>query len=129
MIRRFSTLAPAGLDHRRRPISDDLAHRVADLGRVILHSDHGVGAHRSGVLDHSVDRVPTRVFEQLSVFGDLTDAQRAQPGHDVYAEVAAADNKAENLAFHLQHTKYRDVLCIDVATLRSTPPLLSLSLP
>src|SRR2546423_15061217 len=98
MITRFSTSAPDRLHDGGGAVSDYFRHRVPDFRRVILHPDHGVGTHRGCVLDHAVDRVPARIFQQFGVFRDLTAAKRAQTGHDVATQPATTDHQAEHLA-------------------------------
>ncbi len=51
-----------------------------------------------------------RLFEQLGVFVDLAADDRAQPGHDVAADPAAADDDAKALALDLDDPVVGDVL-------------------
>src|SRR5205085_9873331 len=52
---------------------------------------------------HAVDRVATRLLQQLGVFLDLAATQGAQARHDVAAQAAAAHDQAEDLALRLDH--------------------------
>jgi class 3 adenylate cyclase len=94
-------LSGDALDHRRRPVGNDFAHRLADLGRIEAHHQHGVGAHHGGVAYQAIDGVAARLFEQLGVFVDLAADDRAQSGHDVAAETAASDDNAKALPLGL----------------------------
>ena len=69
----------------------------------------GVGAHRGGVSHEPVDRMATRLFEQLGVFVDFAADDRAQPGHDVAAEPAAAHDNPKALTFNLGHPVTADI--------------------
>ena len=59
----------------------------------------GVRAHRRRVLHQPVDRAAPRLFEELGIFVDLPADDRAQPGHNVAAETAAAHDDAKALAY------------------------------
>ena len=85
-----------GGDHDGRPVGDDLAHRARQLGAVEAHRQDRVGAEQRGVLDQPVERLAAGVLEQAGVFVDLAAAERAEAGHQVAAQPAAADDEAED---------------------------------
>src|SRR4051794_21131084 len=98
-------------DDDGRAVSDDLGHRVRHLRAVEAERDDRVGAHHRCVLDHPVDRLAARVLEQARVFVDLAAADRAQAGHDVAADAAAADDKAEDMALGFLDAPAGDERC------------------
>ena len=55
-------------------------------------------APMSGVLDEAVERLAAGVLEQARVLVDLAAAQRAEAGHEVAPDAAAADDEPEDLA-------------------------------
>jgi hypothetical protein len=77
-----------GLEDHGGSVGDDLAHGLADLGRIETHHDDAVGAHRCGVAHHPVDGVPPGFLEKLRVFRDLAADDGAQSGHDISADAA-----------------------------------------
>src|SRR5271170_3605666 len=106
-VRNGGASSRRGLDQGRSAVGDDLAHRLPDLGRIEAHHQDRVGPHRRRVLDKAVDRMTPRLFKQLGVFADLAADDRAQPGHDVAAEPAAAHNDAKTLALDLDRKSTR----------------------
>jgi hypothetical protein len=54
-----------------------------------------------------------RFFQQLGVLRNLAAAERAQAGHDVAADAAAAHHHAEDLALGLPHAVAGDVFTGD----------------
>src|SRR5579885_367594 len=91
-----------------RAISDDLAHGLADLRGIETHHDHAVGPHGRGVLDHAVDRLAPRFLQRAGVFVDLATDDRAQPGHEIAADAAAAHDHPEALSLDLSYPLPRD---------------------
>ena len=66
------------LQLHRGPVGDDLGELLADLRGIEADGDDRIGAHKLGVLDHAIDRMPARVLEQPGVLRDL--ARGAGPG-------------------------------------------------
>ena len=98
-----------GSDDRRRPIGNDLAHCLTDLGRIETHHQDRIGAHHRGVFNQAIDRVTARLLEQQGIFVDLAADDRAQPGHDVATEAAAPDDDAKALTLDLGYLVAGDV--------------------
>ena len=94
--------APVGValgvrgDDDRGPVGDDLAHRARQLGAVEAHREDGVRAEQRRVLDEPVEGLAAGVLEQARVLVDLAAAERAEAGHQVAAETAAADDEPED---------------------------------
>src|SRR5471032_1168003 len=86
------------LDHHRRSVGDDLAHGLADFGRVEAHHDDGVAAHEFRVPDQAVHGVAARLFQQRVVLGDLAAVDGAQAGHHIARQSTAAHHHAKHLA-------------------------------
>ena len=59
------------------------------------------------------------LLEQLGVFGDFAADDRAQPGHDVAAQPAAAHDDPKTLALDLGYPVMGDILGGDDQHLRS----------
>src|SRR5579872_6032214 len=53
------------------------------------------------------------LLKQLGILLDLATADRAEPGHDVAGQTAAAHYKAEDLTFDLDYLVTRDVFGCD----------------
>src|SRR5262249_56794283 len=87
------------LDDRCRAVGDDFAHRLADFCGIEPHHQHCIGAHRTRVLDETVDCMTPRLLEQLSVLVDFAADDRAQPRHDVAAQATATDHDPKALTF------------------------------
>src|SRR5471032_2505429 len=97
------------LEHDDRAVSDDLAHGLADFGRVETHHDDRVAAHLLRILHHAVERMAARLFQQCGVFQYLAAEDGAQPGHQVARQATAAHDDAEYLPLHFQHPIACDV--------------------
>src|SRR5438093_447413 len=93
--------------------SDDLAHRLPDFRGVKAHRDDRVGAHHGRIFGQTIDCLASRVLEQVGVFMNLAADNRAQPGHHVAAEPAAADDDAKALSLDLDYAVTRNILGSD----------------
>src|SRR5690242_12596159 len=93
-----SMVASGFLDDHCRAVRHDLAHGLADLGRVEAHHHHRVGTHRLCVLHHAVGGVAAGFLQHLGVFVDLAADDGTQARHHVAADSAAAHHQPEHLS-------------------------------
>src|SRR3954451_10395834 len=84
-----------GLQDHGRAIGDDLAHGLADLRGIEAHHDDGIGTHGRGILDHPVDGMAPRLFQQSRIFMDLAADDGAKPGDDIAPDTPAAHHHPE----------------------------------
>jgi len=90
-------------------VGDDLAHCLADLGRVEAHHYYGVCAHRRRIAHEPVDRLASGLLKQLRVFVDFAAYDGAKAGHDVAAKSSRAHDDAESLTERLPRAMSRNV--------------------
>src|SRR6266436_2554025 len=96
-------------EHDSGAIGNDFAHGLAHFGGIEAHHDDTVGAHGGRVSYHSVDGLPAGLFQQLRIFMNLAAGDRAQPGHDIAADAAAAHDDSKTLSDGLLHAVPRNM--------------------
>jgi hypothetical protein len=75
---------------------------VARAGKTLELSTEPPGFSR-GEIQHPVDGMASSLLQHFGIFSDFSAYERAQTGQDVAAEAPAADDHAEDLAFHLAY--------------------------
>jgi hypothetical protein len=82
--------------HHSRAITQDFRDSGAELGRVIAHTDDGIGAKRDGVLAHLVEGIQPGALAQACINADIAADQRLQGSPDIPDDAAGPNNNAAN---------------------------------
>src|SRR5438105_5208558 len=99
------------LDDDRRPVRDNLRHGLPHFGRVEPHRQDRIGPHGRGILNHSVDRLSSRVLEERGEFVNLASSKRPHESGDVSTQSPASNNYPKYLTLGLDHSVFRDKIC------------------
>jgi hypothetical protein len=64
----------------RRTVANDFGHALHQLSRVVTHADYALRPNLSGMLEDALERVGTRILEQIGEECDVAADQSLQAG-------------------------------------------------